>query len=114
MRSGVKPRIDAAEGWGGDAFTVYERDENTRLLHLETVWDSPEDAGDFFQSLRVALGNRGGTNNVTDVAPASRTRGQDVACGAKRRQGDDCGVGGRGRGGRCGGAVGDALNAYDG
>jgi hypothetical protein len=66
--SGDRLRVQrAAEGWGGDAFTVYERDETTKLLQLETVWDTPEDAGDFFQSLRVALGNRGGTIDVKET-----------------------------------------------
>jgi hypothetical protein len=67
--NGDRPRVQrAAEGWGGDAFTVYERDETTKLLQVDTVWDTPEDAGDFFQSLRVALGNRGGTINVLETA----------------------------------------------
>ena len=67
--SGDRPRVQrAAEGWGGDAFTVYERDETTKLLQLETVWDTPDDAGDFFQSLRVALGNRGGTIEAKETS----------------------------------------------
>jgi hypothetical protein len=67
--SGDRPRVQrAAEGWGGDAFTVYERDETTKLLQLETVWDTPEDAGDFFQSLRVALGNRGGSMDAGETS----------------------------------------------
>jgi len=37
-------------------------------LQLETVWDTPEDAGDFFQSLRVALGNRGGSMDAGETS----------------------------------------------
>ena len=66
--SGDRPRVQrAAEGWGGDAWTVYQRDD-VSLLHVETAWDSPEDAGDFFQSLRVALGNRGSGLQVAETS----------------------------------------------
>jgi len=39
----------AAEGWGGDRYVVFHNDvvDETALL-VRTVWDSPEDAGEFF------------------------------------------------------------------
>ncbi|HWO73419.1 MAG TPA: hypothetical protein VNN21_07665, partial [Dehalococcoidia bacterium] len=40
----------AAAGWGGDAFVLYANGA-ARLFHGETIWDSPEDAQEFFAVL---------------------------------------------------------------
>ena len=47
----------AAEGWGGDAALLLER-EGARLLHLVTLWDGEQDANEFRDAvlaLRAAL-----------------------------------------------------------
>jgi hypothetical protein len=50
----------AASGWGGDAWNFYIFGED-RLLHLETVWDTPADAPEFRDALVAALEGRGFT-----------------------------------------------------
>jgi hypothetical protein len=56
----------AAAGWGGDRFTLYENAEQ-RLLQARLVWDSPEDADDFFASLAQSLRNRGAALQSDDT-----------------------------------------------
>jgi len=41
----------AAAGWGGDRFSVYQKDD-TRVLLWITEWDTPEDARQFHASLK--------------------------------------------------------------
>jgi hypothetical protein len=48
----------AAAGWGGDRWVQYENAEQ-RLLQAGTVWDTPEDADEFFASLLQSMRNRG-------------------------------------------------------
>jgi len=44
--------LSATRGWGGDALSVYAREETGRtLLVLHTVWDSPRDADEFRKAL---------------------------------------------------------------
>ena len=52
--SGFIPKKEAqraSEGWGGDQSSLYENTRTGQLLltHL-SVWDTPKDAGDFFQA----------------------------------------------------------------
>jgi hypothetical protein len=58
----------AAAGWGGDAWRLYASGDS-RLFHLETQWDTPEDAQEFSAGLRLSLTNRG-----ADVADGSTGR----------------------------------------
>jgi hypothetical protein len=48
----------AAAGWGGDAWIQYQNGEQ-RLLQAATVWDSAEDAAEFFAALSQSLRSRG-------------------------------------------------------
>jgi hypothetical protein len=48
----------AASGWGGDAWALYGNGD-ARLFHLETLWDSPEEAAGFWAGLKRSLSNRG-------------------------------------------------------
>jgi hypothetical protein len=43
----VEEAADAAAGWGGDAYAVYQSPDNTLALVLSTVWDTPADASEF-------------------------------------------------------------------
>ena len=54
---------DGAAGWGGDAWNLYVSGES-RLAHLETVWDTPEDAPQFVEALVASLENLGFTAAV--------------------------------------------------
>jgi len=49
----------AAAGWGGDRYYYWMNDETGKnLLVWKTVWDSPEDAGEFITSYRLLLSAR--------------------------------------------------------
>jgi hypothetical protein len=48
----------AAAGWGGDRAYLLERDK-VSLFVWKTVWDSPKDATDFYQSYGKVLDNKG-------------------------------------------------------
>ena len=57
--------IPAAQGWGGDRYQVLGDDQGHLALALQTAWDSPADAREFFDtysSFVVALG--GGSPQV--------------------------------------------------
>jgi hypothetical protein len=41
----------AAEGWGGDQLMLLETSEGKRGVLISTIWDSPEDADEFYQAL---------------------------------------------------------------
>ena len=43
--------ISAAEGWGGDRFSLLQGPEGTRALVARFAWDSAEDAGEFYSAL---------------------------------------------------------------
>jgi hypothetical protein len=50
---------DAAAGWGGDAWALYARGDQ-RFLNSRIVWDTADDAREFFTSLRASLERRTG------------------------------------------------------
>ena len=45
---------DAAAGWGGDRFTLLEGPKGERVLAALLVWDTPEDAKQFFDAMESA------------------------------------------------------------
>ena len=47
---GAERATQAARGWGGDRFAVIERAGNERLV-WNTVWDSPDEADEFYGAL---------------------------------------------------------------
>ena len=42
----------AAEGWGGDAYVVYQHDDGNIVMVLHTTWDTSEDADEFTAAFR--------------------------------------------------------------
>ena len=64
---------EAAAGWDGDRFSVYERG-NELLLLLFTTWDSSSEANQFAEAYRELLGKKYGGAEATAV----EVRGQDV------------------------------------
>ncbi len=42
--------IDAGEGWGGDRYQVLSDEQGRQALALRTMWDSPADAEEFFET----------------------------------------------------------------
>jgi hypothetical protein len=47
----------ASQGWGGDRFSVLT-DGNRTALVLRTMWDSPQDASEFYDAYTASLGVR--------------------------------------------------------
>ena len=45
----------ASEGWGGDAYALYEDDRGEVVLSLSTVWDSEKDAQEFWEAFTRSL-----------------------------------------------------------
>jgi hypothetical protein len=72
----VPPEIAAAaEGWGGDRFNLYERNNGngraTAALWWISVWDSHTDAAEFANTLRKAAQKRFPDAALKEVATAS-------------------------------------------
>ena len=60
-RLGPNAAERAAEGWGGDGYVVYGRDDDdTLVLASHWVWDTPEDAAEFVEAFRDYAGERFG------------------------------------------------------
>jgi hypothetical protein len=59
---------EAAAGWGGDAWRLYASGDS-RVFHLETRWDTPEDAREFFRTLGRSLFARAGQSNAEPEPP---------------------------------------------
>jgi hypothetical protein len=49
-----------AEGWGGDRFALLENAAGQNALVMSTVWDSEEEAGEFFNQYVATVGRRYG------------------------------------------------------
>lgn len=47
---------EASEGWGGDAFAVFEVTGGGTAFAWETAWDTPQDADEFERCLRAVAG----------------------------------------------------------
>ena len=58
----------AAAGWNGDAWDLYASGDD-RIFHLESQWDTPEDAEEFFSTLGRSLFARVGQGNVRPGPP---------------------------------------------
>jgi uncharacterized membrane protein len=59
IRTLLEGENDAAAGWGGDAYRVFDTGAGT-LLVWRSVWDRPEDAKDFEAALARRFGRRYG------------------------------------------------------
>ncbi len=53
---------EAAAGWGGNLTQYYEGPEGKYVLVMKTNWDSPEDAGEFFDHYKKYMKERFGTS----------------------------------------------------
>ena len=55
----------AAEGWSADKYQVYYNPEERQVfLSVYWVWDTPDEAAQFYQSLEPSLSSRFGTADV--------------------------------------------------
>ena len=58
--------IPAGEGWGGDRYQVLADDQGHQALALQTAWDSPSEAQEFFAAYRGFVAALGGGNVQAD------------------------------------------------
>src|SRR5205814_2053342 len=58
----IDPAVAAkgAEGWGGDRFSLLESTNGQLALLISTVWDSDDEAGEFFNDFVETVGRRYG------------------------------------------------------
>jgi hypothetical protein len=64
--AGERPRVqEAAAGWGGDGWVYYRSDE-ARLIELLTVWDTPQDAQQFWIALADSVRARASSFEGTE------------------------------------------------
>lgn len=54
----------AAEGWGGDRYLLLENESGAHALLLQTVWDSQEEAEQFWHLYRTYMEHRPGYSQV--------------------------------------------------
>ncbi len=51
--------LEAAEGWGGDAYAVYlNEDTDETIFIMDTLWDTTEDAGEFIDAFEQYASKR--------------------------------------------------------
>jgi len=50
--------VQAADGWGGDRYTVVKRPDGALVAFLATTWDTPDDAKQFETAYRASLAKR--------------------------------------------------------
>lgn len=62
--------VDAAAGWGGDAYHVYRSADGSLAWALRIAWDRPDDAANFVSFLQSQAEQRTGTAFV----------GEEIAC----------------------------------
>jgi hypothetical protein len=66
--------FDASAGWGGDRYVLLGHDA-ARVLVCETVWDTPDDAQEFYAALHDELGD----HLLEAVIATARERGLEGA-----------------------------------
>lgn len=53
----TKVAMEAAEGWGGDSFVLWEHPDGSLALTTLLAWDTPKEAREFFDAASTALGS---------------------------------------------------------
>lgn len=61
----------AAEGWGGDRYAYYAGPDGAELIAMLAVWDSEDDADEFFEGYTELLYGLGAEDVVEESAAAS-------------------------------------------
>ena len=65
------PAVRAAAGWDGDRYVLFRTPEGEAIAWL-TVWDSPVDAGEFFDVMDTALRKRFRDLRMESIGPQER------------------------------------------
>jgi hypothetical protein len=62
----------AAEGWGGDRYSILESDQGRTAYVWYTTWDTPDDAGEFADAYVLALEKKYGRPLASPEGPRTR------------------------------------------
>lgn len=57
----------AAAGWDGDRYALYRRDTSSYWLYWESVWDTQDDAEEFFTTLQDLVKTQHGEPEIVDM-----------------------------------------------
>lgn len=60
-----------ADGWGGDGWALYGKDDGSRLVQLTTGWDSEAEAREFWGALLLSLNSRSNGRVRSDASVGS-------------------------------------------
>ena len=77
---------DAAAGWGGDRFTLFETPDGQRVWVLTLAWDTPDEAAEFITAYQSGLAGAYGESLADDGRCFSTATG--VACVTEAANGD--------------------------
>ena len=77
---------DAAAGWGGDRFTLFETPDGQRVWVLTLAWDTPDEAAEFITAYQSGLAGAYGESLADDGRCFSTANG--VACVTEAANGD--------------------------
>ena len=86
VHTGRSDAEQASEGWGGDRYAVYWRDESAFVLVLRLAWDTPADAAEFFETYADFAQDRFGGEPSQTEPSALRWFGDDVLLLAQNAQ----------------------------
>ncbi len=79
----------AAAGWGGDKAALLENGEGKDAVFIRTVWDTPEDAEQFFLAMQDWLQKGYPKADRTDESPSGFSLLYGGECHSIRREGSD-------------------------
>ena len=70
MNASATPGEDAAAGWGGDRYSLFERMGGWTALAWHTTWDTPDDAEEFFEAFQKGVTKH--FRRVSTFSPSER------------------------------------------
>ncbi len=77
----------SAAGWGGDQVVLLENGEGKNAVLVNTVWDNPEEAAEFYQAMQVWLQLKYPNIPKSEETPAGFSLQHDNAIEAIRHEG---------------------------
>lgn len=80
--------VRGSGGWAGDRWELLEKDGRQALV-LKSVWDTPDDANNFFQTFAMALRNRFPTASSEEASATRQALTAPTAATEVRRNGQN-------------------------
>jgi hypothetical protein len=80
--------VRGSGGWAGDRWELLEKDGRQALV-IRTVWDTPDDANNFFQIFAMAMKNRFPTAKVDEASATRQALTPPAAATEIRRTGQN-------------------------